>query len=101
MGEGREGIPLALSWQRPKAKASSSTDPLLKSLDLACLQPKSCDLTNGKASLKFDALVGDRQVIADERFGVSRFVFKRRVRLLLGDRSVQSRLRVFRSLHGN
>jgi hypothetical protein len=51
---------------------------LLKSLDLACLQPKSCDLTNGKASLKFDALVGDRQVIADERFGVSRFVFKRR-----------------------
>jgi hypothetical protein len=75
---------------------------LLKSLDLACLQPKSCDLTNGKTSLKFDALVGDRQVIADERFGVYRFMFKRRVRgVTLRHSGVQSRLRVFRSLHGN
>jgi hypothetical protein len=85
----------------PSAASNRMRNALVKSLDLACLQPKSCDLTNGKASLKFNALVGDRQVIADERFGVSRFVFKRRVRLLLGHRSVQSRLRVFRSLHGN
>jgi hypothetical protein len=41
-------------------------------------------------------------VIANESFGVSRFMFKRRVRrLMLGHRSVQSLLRVLRSLHGN
>jgi hypothetical protein len=75
---------------------------LLISLDLARLQPKPRNLTIPKASLKFDALVGDRQVIANESFGVSRFIFKRRVRrLTLRHRSVQSRLRVLRSLHGN
>jgi hypothetical protein len=31
----------------------------LKSLDLACLQPKPCDLAIGKAASKFDALVSD------------------------------------------
>jgi hypothetical protein len=52
--------------------------------------------------LKFDALVGDRQVIANESFGVSRFILKGRVRRLpLRYRSVQLLLRVIRSLHGN
>jgi putative tryptophan/tyrosine transport system substrate-binding protein len=53
--------------------------------------------------LKFDALVGDRQVIANESFGVSRFILKGRVRRLpLRHRSSeQSLLRIVRSLHGN
>jgi hypothetical protein len=45
------------------SEGNSKPHPLLthylKSLDLACLQPKPRDLTIGKASLKFDALVGD------------------------------------------
>jgi hypothetical protein len=77
-------------------------DPLFKSLDLACLQPKPRNLDIRKASLKFDALVGDRQVIANESFGVSRFILKGRVRrLTLRHRSVQLLLRIVRSLHGN
>jgi hypothetical protein len=74
---------------------------LLKSLNLAWLEPKPHNLTIGKASLKFDALIRDRQVIANESLGVSRFMFKRRVRLPLGDSSIQSLLKVLRSLHGN
>jgi hypothetical protein len=46
-------------------------------LNLACLQPKPRNLTIGKASLEFDALVGDRQVIANESFGVSRLGCRR------------------------
>jgi hypothetical protein len=82
--------------------AHAFSDPLFKSLDLACLQPKPRNLTIRKASLKFDALVRDRQVIANESLGVSRFMFKRRIRRLpLRHRSVQLLLRVLRSLHGN
>ena len=43
---------------------------------LAWLEPKPRDLTIGKAALKFDPLVRDRQVIANESFSVSRFMFK-------------------------
>jgi hypothetical protein len=49
-------------WHRPKARASKAVPLLthyLKSLDLACIQPKSCDLAVGKAASKFDARVGD------------------------------------------
>ena len=49
----------------------------LKSLDLAWLEPKPCNLAIGKASLKFKAFVRDRQVIANENLSVSRFMFKR------------------------
>ena len=75
----------------------------LKSLDLAWLEPKPCDLAIRKASLKFDAPVRDRQVIANESLGVSRFMFKRGVRLPspFGHSRIQSRHRVLWSLHGN
>jgi hypothetical protein len=83
-------------------QGTTSIDPLLKSLDLACLQPKPRNLTIRKASLKFDSLVRDRQVIANESFGMSRFILNGRVhRLTLRHRSVQLLLRVLRSLHGN
>lgn len=53
-----------------KPTASEGNSPLthyLKSLDLACLQPKPCDLAIGKTALKFDfSLIGDRQVIAKQ-----------------------------------
>jgi hypothetical protein len=75
----------------------------LKSLDLAWLEPKPCNLAIGKASLKFNALIRDRQVIANESLSVSRFMFKRRVRLPspFGHSRIQSRHRVLWSLHGN
>jgi hypothetical protein len=96
--------PCNVGDQRPTASEGNSPQltHYLKSLDLACLQPKPCDLAIGKTALKFDfSLIGDRQVIANKSFGVSCLMFKRRVRLPLGHRSVQSRHRVLRSLHGN